>query len=187
MTEIEFSQTYLQYEANIKKILNSQRILDEDLLYDTYIALYEHSQRNKIRDFVNTFISFYRNARQWQDQQESDFVPYDNAQLAALDIIDDSVGEEALEGRIDGDNRTTYREQCLQRLPQVLDYYFSHTQPGERNHRRACRILRLYLQGLNECEISRKLNISQQAVQQTLKRTIRRLKVVPLILQYRGA
>jgi DNA-binding NarL/FixJ family response regulator len=49
---------------------------------------------------------------------------------------------------------------------------------GERNHKRACKILRLYCQGLTEDEISDKLKISQQAVNQSLARSIERLKVV---------
>lgn len=84
-------------------------------------------------------------------------------------------------------NRAVYRERCRKLLPKVLDYYFSHPQPGERNHRRACRILRLYLQGLSECEISRKLNISQPTVHQYFERTVEHLKAIALILYNRGA
>lgn len=187
MTPEQFAQTYLRYEADIIAVLKSKRIFNEDLLHDIYIALCERTPHPEPCDFLKTFVSFYRNLMDWQNNRDSHFVPYDNAQLAALDIIDDSVGEDALDEHLDRSNRTSYREQCLERLPEVLDYYFAHPQPGERNHRRACRILRLYLRGLSECEISRQLSISQQAVQQSLTRTIERLKVVPLILYNRGA
>ena len=187
MTAIQFSQTYLKYEADITAVLISKHIFDQDLLHDTYIARFNNSPHPAPKDFVTTFVSFYINARDWQDEQESHFIPYDNAQLAALDIPDDSVGEEALDNRIDQTNRATYRERCRELLPKVIDYYFSHPQPGERNRRRSCRILRLYLDGLSECEIARRLNISQQAVQQSFTRIVSRLKVVALILYSRGA
>ena len=186
MNETEFANTYLQYEENIKKVLNSKKIYDEDLLHDTYIALYDHKPHPAPEEFVNTFVSFYRNNRSWQDKQESNVVPYDNAQLAALEIPDDSVSEDALNERIDCTNRTTYREQCRTLLPKVLDYYFSHPQPGERNRRRSCSILRLYLDGKSECEIARELNVSQPTVHQYFTRAVAHLKAIALILQYRG-
>ena len=175
MTPERFAQTYLRYEENIKKVLNSRKIYDEDLLHDTYIALCEHAQNNKIDDFVNAYVEFYKKRYNWRKKQESQIEHYDYAQFAELEIFDESVGEEALNERLDND-RTTYREQCLARLPELIEYYLKHPHPDERNHRRACQILRLYLDGLSEREISRKLGISQQAINQSIRRIRERLK-----------
>ena len=60
MTSQQFGEKYLQYEENIKKVLKSREIYDEDLLHDTYIALYEYAEtKNRVRNFVNTFVDFY--------------------------------------------------------------------------------------------------------------------------------
>ena len=42
MTPEKFAQAYLKHEEYIKKVLRSLKIYDDDLLHDTYIALYEH-------------------------------------------------------------------------------------------------------------------------------------------------
>jgi len=176
MTSQQFGELYLRFEENIRKVLNSKKIfVDEDLLHDTYIALYEDSQHNEIGDFVNAYVEFYIRRYNWQKKQESQIVHYDHAQFAELEIFDESVGEEALNKRLDND-RTTYREQCIKQLPQLLEYYYKHPHPDERNHKRACKILQLHLNGLSEREISRKLKISQQAVNQSIQRTTERLK-----------
>lgn len=164
MTSQQFAQTYLQYEANIQKVLLSQRIFDEDLLHDTYIALFNHSPHPEPEDFVTTFVSFYRNARRWRDNKESHFEPCDDQQLLAYDRPDNSAAELAC------------RERRFRRLDKLLDYYFTHPQPGRYDHERSCRILRLFLEGLSEREISDKLKISHQAVHQSLSRTIDRLR-----------
>ena len=162
MNSEQFGKTYLRYEKNIAKVLRTQKIYDEDLLHDTYIALYEHSPHPKAKEFVNTFVTFYRNLLDWQNNRESQCDQYDNAQLAALNIIDTT--------------DWLQRERSLQRLEKLLNYYYTHPQPEEHHHRRSCRILRLFLKGLSEHEISRRLKISQSAVCQSLQRTIERLK-----------
>ncbi len=168
----DFAQTYLQYQADIIRILKSRRIFDEDRLHDAYIALYDHKPHPKPSEFVTTFVSFYINLSGWQDKHESRCETYDNTQLAALHIIDETDWPQ--------------REQSLRRLDRVLNYYYTHPQPDEHHHRRACSILRLFLKGLSEREISHQLKISQQAVNQSLRRTIERLKVVTRILYNRG-
>ena len=60
MTPEQFAQAYLTHEEYIQKVLRSLKIYDDDLLHDTYIALYEHSQHAEIEDFTNTFVAFYR-------------------------------------------------------------------------------------------------------------------------------
>lgn len=187
MTSQQFFQTYAQYEPDIIKILTGKNIFDEDLLHDTMLALYEHSPHPAPDEFVTTFVSFYTNARDWQAQQASHFIPHDNVHLAALDIPDESVGEDAIDQHLDHTNRATYRERCRALLPKVIDYYFSHPQPGERNRRRACRILRLYLQGLSECQIARELKLSQPTIHQYFTRIIGHLKAIALVLYNRGA
>ena len=162
MTPTQFAQTYLQHEPSIAKVLRKQKIYDEDLLHDTYIALYEYSQQAEIRDFRNSFVEFYRNQFDWQNSRESYSEPYDHNQLAALHIIDTHDWQQ--------------RERALQRLDKLLNYYYTHPQPDEHHHKRACKILRLFLKGLSEREISCRLKISQQAVNQSLQRTVERLK-----------
>ena len=76
------------------------------------------------------------------------------------------------------DSDLAYREQVGKRVDSLIRYYATHPQPGERNHRRACKILRLYRQGLTEVEISNKLKISQPTVHQHLERIIERLKAI---------
>ena len=71
-----------------------------------------------------------------------------------------------------------YREQVGRRVDSLLRYYAAHPQPGERNHKRTLKILRLYCQGLTEQEISDKLKISQPTVHQYLARAIERLKAI---------
>jgi RNA polymerase sigma factor (sigma-70 family) len=164
MTSQQFFQTYAQYEPDIIKILTGKNIFDEDLLHDTMLALYEYSPHPAPDEFVTTFVSFYRNARRWNDQHESHYEPCDNQQLLAYDRPDNSAHE------------LVSRERQLRRLDKLLDYYFTHPQPGRYDHERSCLILRLFLEGLSEREISDKLNISHQAVHQSLSRTIDRLR-----------
>ena len=187
MTSQQFGETYLQNKDDIIAILNSKNIFDEDLLHETYIALYEYSPHPAPDEFVTTFVSFYINARDWQDEHESRFVPFDSNRLAALEIEDDSVGEDALDDHLDNNKRTTYREQSIERLHEVLDYYYAHPQPGERKPKHARKILQLYLDGLSEREIARNLKMAQPTVHQYLERTIERLKAITLILYNRGA
>jgi len=164
MTGQEFGEKYLQYEENIKKILNSKKILDEDLMHDTYIALYEDSQHEKIEDFVNAFVGVYVNLLKRSDEHESHFDCHDNAHMLNFDrpVEDDP----------------EYREDVSKRLDKLIRYYSKHPQKGERNHKRILKILRLYRKGLNEVEISSSLKISQPTVHQYLIRTIERLKAI---------
>ena len=173
MTPEQFAQAYLENEANISNILHGLHIFDMDLLHDTYIALYDHSQHAEILNFTNTFVSFYRARHKRRGTYESYYEPCDNTQILNYDRPDESDLE--------------YREQVGRRVDSLLRYYVSHPQPGERNHKRACKIMRLYCQGLTEDEISDKLKISQQAVNQSLARSIERLKVVAKRLYNRRA
>ena len=185
MTSQQFGELYLQYEPEIKASLINRRIFDEDLFQDTCLELCEYAQHNDIQNFPGLFIERYRALRKRQDQRQLDIVPYDNAQLAALDIIDDSQDVAIIDQSIDNDAEQ-FSAECKScdedkdRLQQLLDAYEAHPQPGERNHRRACRILRMYLAGKSEREIAHCLRISHQAVHQSLTRIIARLKVATL-------
>ncbi len=163
MTGQEFGEKYLQYEDNIKKVLKSREIYDEDLLHDTYIALYEYAEtKNWIRNFVNTFVDFYMKRYMRREEYESNYDAYDDEQMYHLEIEDES--------------DLDYREEIGKRVDKLIRYYSEHRQKGERNHRRATKILRLYRQGLTEREISNKLKISHQAIHQSLEHTIESLK-----------
>ena len=166
MTSEQFANLYLQHQTDILKVLNSKRIFDADLLHDTYIALHDHAQQATIDDFVSTFVAFYRARYKRRSVHESHYMVCDNATLT--EHYD----------RAEEESDIDHREQVGQRIDRLLRYFASHPQPGERNHQRTCKILRLYCQGLNESEISNKLKISQQAVSQTLARSVKRLKLV---------
>ena len=165
MTETEFGEAYVANMASIKQTLENLNIYDMDLLHDTYIALYEYAeQKHWIRNFKNAFVDFYWKRFLRLEVHEAKFDAYDDEQMHNLNVPDESDLE--------------YREQIGRRVDRLIRYYCEHPQPGEREHKRNCQILRLYRQGLTEREISHKLKISQQAVNQSLKRTIERLKVV---------
>ena len=164
MTPEQFAQAYLTHEEYIQKVLRSLKIYYDDLLHDTYIALYEHSQHAEIEDFTNTFVAFYRARDKRQTEREAHYTCCDNTQLLNYDLPDES--------------DLAYREQVGRRVDSLLRYYATHPQPGERNHQRTLKILRLYCQGLTEQEISDKLKISQPTVHQYLARAIERLKAI---------
>ena len=162
MTTDEFAQAYLENEANISNILHGLHIFDMDLLHDTYIALYDHSQHADILNFTNTFVSFYRARHKRRGTYESHYEPCDNTQILNYDRPDESNLE--------------YREQVGRRVDSLLRYYVSHPQPGERNHKRACQILQMYINGLSNVEIAKNLNIDESSVRRHLQRIIKRLK-----------
>ena len=143
MTSEQFGKTYLRYEKNIAKVLRTQKIYDEDLLHDTYIAVYELSQQEQIGDFVNTFVTFYRNLRKRQEK-------YD---------------------RIDEDD-WKHREQMGQLVDEMMEFYRTHLLPGERNHERSCEILKLFRAGLSNVEIAKTLKIDESTVRRYIKRAI---------------
>ena len=172
MNTEEFGKRYLEEEGNIAKVLRGLGIYDEDLLHDTFIAVYEHSQHTAINNFTNTFVAFYRARHKRRGEHESHYMACDNATM--VDHFD----------RPD-ESDLDYREQVGKQVDKILRYYAEHPQRGERNHKRACKILRLYCQGLNESESSNKFKISQSAVSQTLERAIERLKLIPERLLYR--
>ena len=179
MTQQQLSQLYITHEPEIKASLLNQHIFDEDLFQDTCLEICVYAQHNNIRNFPGLFIERYKKLLKRQAQPLLDCIPYDNAQLAALDIIDETQDIENLDERIDwnyGHCSDYYKEQ----LQQLLEDYKAHPQPGERNHRRACKILQLYLDGKSEREIASKLKIKHQTVHQYITSIIARLKTATL-------
>jgi len=162
MTSEQFGKTYLQHEQDIANVLRKQRIYDEDLLHDTYIALYEHSQHEEINDFVSTFVSFYRSRYKRRDEYEENYECYDHSQLLNFDKPDESDLE--------------YREQVGERVDKLIDDFCAHPLLGERNHERACEILKLYREGLSYVEIAKRLKIDESTAKKYFKRTIKRIK-----------
>ena len=159
MNEQEFGERYVRYATNIEKVLKRLEIYDEDLLHDTYIALYYHSRHAEIVDFVNTFVAFYKTRCKRKEEHESHYdACEDSEMLEKYDRADESDLE--------------YREEVGKKVDKLMRYLKKHPQPGAHNHKQACKILRLHLEGLTEREISNKLKISQQAVNQSLRRTI---------------
>ena len=163
MTTTQFAQTYLQFEQNIAKVLRKQKIYDEDLMHDTYIALYEHTPHPADEDFVTTFVTFYRNLYNWQNKHESQYIVCDDTEmLEKFDRADES--------------DLAYREKVGQRVDRLMAYFDAHPLPGERNHQRACEILKLYRQGLSYVEIAKIVNIHESTVKKYFKRIIEGLK-----------
>ena len=192
MTSQQFEKLYTANEEYLKKTLTKQDIYDDDLFQDTCLALCEHLQDIAVEDLRQAFLDKYDTLVKRRAQREIDCIHLSNVQLAALEIIDESQDIEILDRHIDYDleqftAECTIRDDDKERLQQLLDDYYKHPQPDERNHKRACKILKLYLQGKSEREIANKLKISQQAVNQSIKRTVERLKVVTLCKYYRGA
>ena len=165
MTPKQFGQTYLRFEANIVKVLRKQRIYDEDLMHDTYIDLYEHARKEKITDFVNTFVAFYRARHQRRIEYNSHF-----------EICDDATIIEKYD-RIDEDD-LAYREKIEKTVDVLMERLKSQPLPGERNHQRAVKILQLYRRGLSFAQIAQKMNTSKQSVHQLFERTIEKLRVM---------
>ena len=190
MTGQQLEKLYTASEKDLKKMLTKQGSYDEDLFQDTCLALCEHLQDIAVEDFRQAFLDKYDALVKRRGQREIDCVHFDNAQLAALEIIDDSQDVEKLDANIDAEQFTaecTIRDDDNERLQQLLDEYYKHPQPGERNHKRACKVLKLYLQGKSEREIANFLRITHQTVHQYLTSTIARLKTAALCKYYRGA
>jgi len=192
MTAKELGKMYIANEEALRKILRSQDIYDEDVFQDTCLALCEHVQDIAAKDFRQAFLDKYDTLIKRVGQGEIECEHYDYAELAALEIIDESQDVEKIDEKIDLDAEL-FSAECIcndddkERLHELLDYYYKHPQPGERDHKRACRILQLYLNGKSEREISRKLKISQQAVNQSIRRIVERLKVVASCKYIEGA
>ena len=181
MNTKEFETLYLTHEPEIKASLINQHIFDEDLFQDTCLELCIYAQHNDIQNLPGLFIEHYKKLRKRQDQRQLDIVPCDNAQLAALDIPDDSQDVEILDRHIDYDleqftAECTIRDDDKERLQQLLDDFYKHPQPGERNHKRACRIIRLYLKGRSFREIANTMKLDVATVYKYFTRTIDHLK-----------
>ena len=165
MNETEFAKAFEANMDSIKHTLVNLEIYDDDLFNDTYIALYEYAEnKHWIRNFKNAYVDFYWKRFLRQEEHEANFDAYDDEHLYNLDVPDESDLE--------------YREQVGSRVDRLLRYYYDHPQPKERNHKRACRILQLYLDGRSEREIARKYRISHQAVHQNLERIVQHLKLL---------
>jgi len=175
MIPTQFETLYLTHEPEIKASLINQHLFDEDLFQDTCLEICEYAQHNDIRNLPGLFIEHYKKLRKRQTQHQLDIVPCDNAQLAALDIPDDSQDVEILDRDIDYDN-AQHRAEYKERLRQLLNYYYRHPQPGEHDHRRACRILRLHLKGRSFREIARTMKLDVATVYKYFTRTIDHLK-----------
>lgn len=184
MTSQQFEKLYTANEKDLKKMLTKQNVYDDDIFQDTCLALCEHLQDITVEDFRQAFLDKYDTLVKRVGQREIECVHFSNVQLAALEIIDESQEVEIIDRDIDYDNEQR-RDENKQRLHQLLNYYYRHPQPGEHDHKQACKILKLHLNGKSEREIAHKLEITQQAVNQSIKRTRERLKVVTLCKYYR--
>ena len=186
MTSQQFEKLYTANEEYFRKTLTKQKIYDDDLFQDTCLALCEHLQDIAVEDFRQAFLDKYDTLVKRVGQREIVCVHLSNVQLAALEIIDDSQNVEIIDRDIDYD----HAQHCAEnkdRLRQLLNHYYRHPQPGEHDHRRACRILRLYLKGHSFREIARTMKIDVATVYKYFTRTIKHIKANTLCKYYRGA
>ena len=161
MTETEFGEAYLKNMDYIHKTLYGLEIFDMDLLHDTYIELYEDSQKKEIRHFGNAYIAYYVLLHFRQMVRESRFETYDNSSC----VFD----------RPDASN-SEYNEQVGCRVDAIIDYYCTHPPKGARNHECACEILKLYCKGLTVREIANELGLGKSTVQQYVDTIVRQIK-----------
>lgn len=191
MTTKELEKQYIANEKDLRKILRSQDIYDEDVFQDTCLALCEHVQDIAAKDFRQAFLDKYDTLIMRVGQGEIECEHYDYAELAALEIIDESQDVEKIDKKIDLD--AEFSAECIchdddkERLHQLLDDYYKHPQPGERNHKQACRILRLYLKGKSFREIANTMKLDVATVYKYFSRTVEHLKANTLCKYIEGA
>ena len=160
----EFGKRYLECAEDIANVLRGEKIYDEDLVHDTYIAVYEYSQKAEIGDMVNVFVTFYKNLQKQQEKETG------NVELCG----DYGMLIEKYD-RIDEDD-WEYRERVLEYLDDIMEEFCKNPLPGERNHERACDVLELYRNGLTFREIADEFGIKCSTVHEYFKRAVRRMK-----------
>ena len=163
MNTEEFGKRYLECAEDIANVLRGEKMFDEDLVHDTYIAVYEYSQEAEIGDMVNTFVTFYKNL--WKRREKD---------AGYFDVCDHQTMVEKYD-RIDEDD-WAYREKVGDRVDALMERLQAEPLPGERNHERAVVILRLYREGLSNVEIAKRLKIDESTVRGYKKRAIYGLK-----------
>jgi len=164
MKQEQFSQIYLRNEQQIARRLQELQIYDEDRLHDTYIAMYEKAQTFGSRRFAETFVKYYRTLQRRANDQAEHYIPCSPSEM--VERYD----------RPDEDD-TEYREQVAQRVDELIEEYRHHPFPGERNHRRAVRIIQLYRSGLTPREIAKRIQVTQRTVELQLQSMLKKLRL----------
>ena len=163
MTSEQFANTYFHYQHNIEKILRKHNIFDEDLLHDTYIALYEHSQKAEIRHFVNSFVAFYRTRYMRREEKESYYESCDDTTM--IEKYD----------RIDEDDWKR-RERQEQSVDYIFEKYYTKPLPRAKDYERTAMVAQLYREGLTYREIANRMGVDVAAVYRRLKRSVSKIK-----------
>lgn len=164
MKQEQFSQIYLRNEQQIARRLQELQIYDEDRLHDTYIAMYEKAPIIEIRRFAETFVKYYRTLQRRANDQVEHYIPCSPSEM--VERYD----------RPDEDD-TEYREQVAQRVDELIEEYRHHPFPGERNHRRAVRIIQLYRSGLTPREIAKRIQVTQRTIELQLQSMLKKLRL----------
>ena len=164
MKQEQFSQIYLRNEQKIARRLQELQIYDEDRLHDTYIALYEDAPTIGSRRFAETFVKYYRTLQRRANDQAAHFIPCSPSEMVEQFDRPDETDQE-------------YREEVAQRVDELIEEYRHHPFPGERNHRRAVRILQLYRSGMTLQAIAERMNMRKQTVHDYLKNTMKNMRI----------
>ena len=164
MRQEQFSQIYLRNEQQIARRLQELQIYDEDRLHDTYIALYEQAPTIGSKRFVETFVKYYRTLQRRANDHDSHYMPCSHEEIVEKFDRPDETDQE-------------YREEVAQRVDELIEEYRHHPFPGERNHRRAVRILQLYRSGMTLQAIAERMNMRKQTVHDYLKNTVKNLRI----------
>ena len=162
MTPEQFAQAYLECEGRIKSVLLKEKIYDEDLLHDTYIALYDSEKEIRTEQFVTYFVAWYKQLYFRRALRDSHYVNYGVNAAEHHDCADESDLEQ--------------REQTAQRVDDIIDRYCAHSPHGAKNHERACKVLLLYRQGRTERQIAEELGLAKTTVHQYIEGIIRQIR-----------
>lgn len=162
MTGQEFGELYSNNLRKITTVLHQEKVFDEDILHDTFLALYERCREIQAERFVTYFVAWYKKLYE-REKKRSNRYEYCGTNVAdKYDLMDES--------------DLAYREKTGQRVDEMLEDYRTNTPKNAKKHKRACEILQLYRDGLSEREIAQELGIGKSTVHQYMEIIIRQLR-----------
>ena len=158
----EFGERYVAEMDKIANVLKKEKIYDEDLVHDTYIDMYEWAQSHEPREFVGTFVDFYkkRYRRQEVRERECDAMP----------------PETMRELRIYDDHSNVARNEAIGEVADTILQLLDEVElPGERKPEQHRRVLRLWMDGQSYEEIGREMGMSPHSAKSILQRLLKKV------------